>query len=137
MPTISTLLKVAFYWLLWLLIARRLLLGSSTGLSLSAIGWAFGAGTVTAWFTWIALHDDKQARLYGEDAESDDGPASPASRFASAVALCFGAFACFAIGALVAELRIALLLFGILALLAAAYVLFFGRKSSGTDVDYS
>ena len=92
---------------------------------------------VTAWFTWIALHDDKQTRLYGEDAESDDGPASPASRFIGAVALCFGAFACLTIGALVAELRTALLLLGILALLAAAYVLFFGRKSSGTDVDFS
>lgn len=135
MPSIPALLKITGYWLLWLLIARRLLQGHSLADSLPAIAWALFAAAVAAWFTWIALHDDKQERLYGKCSDDDDGPASPASRFAGALTLGFGSFGCLAIGALVPELRSALLPIALVGFIAAGYVLFFGRKSSNSDVD--
>lgn len=135
MPSISALVKIALYWLFWLLIARRLLQGHQAGETLSTLAWLIGTGAVAAWFTWIKLYDDKQARLYGKDSNAEGGPASPASRFVGAVTLAIGAFACLSFGALLPEFRSALVSLGLIALVAAGFVLFFGRRSSNYDID--
>ena len=135
MPSISALLSIAMYWLVWGLIARRLLQSHTAGEALSTSCWLVGTAVIAAWFTWIRLHDDKQAKLYGDDGESEGGPASPASRFVGALALGAGGAACLLFGALLPDLRKPLLVLGFFILVAAMLFLFFGRRSRSYDID--
>lgn len=129
-PTWGALGRVALYWLLWLLVVRRLL--QSDAATLSTLGWIVAATAVTAWFSWIRLHDDKQARARGpgaaRDDEEDRGTASPERRALGAAVLAAGGL-CHWVGAiLVPEMRSTLLLIGCGAFVAAVLVLFFGRR---------
>jgi hypothetical protein len=135
MPSISALLKIALYWLVWGLVARRLLQGHAAGEAVSTACWLVGTAAIVVWFTWIKFHDDKQARLHRDDAESAGGPASPASRFVGAVALGAGGTACLLFGALLPDLRTPLLILGLFILMAAMLFLFFGRRSRSYDID--
>ena len=133
MPSIAALFRVGFYWLLWLLVARRVLQEHGPGEALSTLCWLAGTAAVAAWFTWIKLHDDRKAQLHGED--DGEGPASPGTQVLGAVFLGAGGVGCLAFGALLPELRGPLLSLGFAVLVAAVLVLFFGRRSSSRDIE--
>lgn len=135
MPSLSALFSIALYWFIWLLVASRLLQSHTTGEMVFTLGWLIGTAALAAWFTWIKMHDDRQARRYGEDGFSDDEPASPASRFFVAVMLGMGGFACLTGSVLVPELRTALMVVGFVALVCAVLFLFFGGRSTSDDID--
>ena len=49
MPSIAALFRVALYWLLWLLVARRVLQEHGPGEALSTLCWLSGTAAVAAW----------------------------------------------------------------------------------------
>lgn len=135
MPSFPAFIRIAVYWFVWLLVVGRLLQGYSAGSMVSTLAWIGGTTAIAAWFTWIKIHDDKRGQMYGEDAVSDDGPASPATRFTGAFFLGLGVFVCLALAAMLPPVRGALFVLALVLLVAAVVVLLFGRKSTEYDVD--
>lgn len=142
MPSTRTLMSIAVYWALWLLVPFSVFGGRFRSGPGAAALWLIGATALAAWFTWVKLKDAAAQRSSGadDDGEDDDddadASASPALRFLRAVVFGVGGMTCLFGAAMLPALRLQLALFGLLALAAAAYALFFGRRGRSDDVDY-
>jgi len=136
MPSLPALIRIALYWLVWLLVVRRVFQAHTSGEVLSTLGWLAGLTALAAWFTWVKVVDDRKARLYGDDySPHDEGSASPATRFVGAVALVFGGCGSLVLAVMLPEAKAALFGLAGLAFVAAVLVLFFGRRSPTRDID--
>ncbi len=133
-PSFRAWLSIAAYWAGWLLVLFSVFSGRfrSSGTALLCL---LIATALAAWFTWVRLKDDARQQLLGIESDDDDPDqeASPARRFVMAVFLGLGGLGCLFASALLRPMRTQLVVIGLLVLVAAFYVLFFGKRSRRSD----
>ena len=98
MPTLSSVLRIGFYWLLWMLVMRKLSSGLHGPGWPSTAGWIVLLTAIAAWFTWVRLHDDRLEQRMGQEAAQELLGGSPDVGFLRGGLIVAGALAAFILG---------------------------------------
>lgn len=121
MPSWSALLGVAGFWLVWLLVVRRIVQGHAEGALWATTGWVVAATVVAAWLSWMRLVDDKRAHL----TERDEPQGYPLALYLLAVGvLASGGVLCLLFAVLLPAWRRELVGLGVAVLMVAVVMLF-------------
>lgn len=126
MPTLSSILRIGFYWLLWMLVMRKLSPGLHGPDWPSTAGWIVLLTAIAAWFTWVRLHDDRLEQRMGQEAAQELLGGSPDVGFLRGGLIVAGALAAFILGLTWREGRSALWLVSGGLLVLAVWGLFSG-----------